>query len=192
MNRSAKFKLITSSAVLLINIICTAFILLFSVETTVLKIVGSYVAVFLVSGIVWAFPIRFYVLSLSFVVFACSLGSCINLYYYVKYYDLFVHFLSGILLFEGGRIIIEVVNNRRGQSYDRVNVGMFSIFFSCTCASVWEIYEFFCDVLINANMQGTKFNTMGDIIAGTLGAVFGLGIFCAVGVYKNKHDKKIK
>lgn len=174
MNKSAKFKIIVSFAVLLINIICTAFVYILSIETTTLKVLGSYVAIFIVSAVVWCFPIRFYVGSLVFVVFACSFGSCMNLYQHLGFYDLFVHFLSGVLLFEGGRIIIEKINNKKKLQSNKALVGLFALFFSCSCAAFWEIYEFLCDVLINAEMQGTKLNTMGDIIAGVLGAAVSL------------------
>jgi hypothetical protein len=183
MIKSAKFKIIVSFAVLLINIICTAFVYFLSIETTTLKVLGSYVAIFIVSTVVWCFPIRFYIGSLVFVVFACSFGSCMNLYQHLGFYDLFVHFLSGVLLFEGGRIIIEKINNKKKLQSNKALVGLFALFFSCSCAAFWEIYEFSCDVLINAEMQGTKLNTMGDIIAGVLGAAVSL-------LFQHRLDKK--
>ncbi|MBQ3549482.1 MAG: DUF2238 domain-containing protein [Clostridia bacterium] len=173
MNKSVNVKIFTSLAVLLLNCICTALVFFVPIESTSLKIIGSFLSIALVSAIVWSFPIRFYIMTLSFVFFASSLGSCLNLYRHLSYYDLFVHFLSGILLFDGGRIIIEYISRRRNLPKDKVNVGLFALFFSCACAAFWEIFEYLCDVFINAEMQGTKANTMGDIIAGVLGAMIG-------------------
>lgn len=177
MNKTNKVKLFTSLAVLLINTACTACVYVFSIETTSLKIIGPFATIFIVSVVTWAFPLRFYVTTQIFLIFASSLGSCVNLYRHVGFYDLFVHYLSGILLFEGGRIIVEFLNKKRNFPDDRLSVGLFSLFFSCSCAAFWEIYEFTCDCLINADMQGTKENTMGDIIAGVLGAFTGLVAF---------------
>lgn len=178
MNKSVNFKVFTSLAVLLLNCICTACVYFVPIESTNLKIIGSFLSIILVSAAVWCFPTRFYVKTLIFVTFASSLGSCLNLYKHLSFYDLFVHFLSGILLFEGGRIIIEYIGHKSKIPKDKVNIGLFSLFFSCACAAFWEIFEYLCDVFINAEMQGTKGNTMGDIIAGVLGAGVGaLGYF---------------
>lgn len=191
MNKSAKLKMIVSVAVLMINVICTAFVYIFSIESTALKIMGSYVAIVIVSAVVWFFPMRFYVVSHIFVVFACSLGSCINLYRHLDFYDIFVHFLSGILLFEGGRIIIEKVNKKRGLSNNRTVIGLFSFFFSSSCAAFWEIYEYLCDVIIDADMQGSKANTMGDIIAGILGAMVSI-VVLRLFLLRRDNEKKFK
>lgn len=171
MNKTNRIKLFTSLAVLLINLVCTACVYIFPIETSVFKIIGSFAAIFIVSIAVWVFPVRFYISSLIFVVFASSLGSCVNFYYYFDAYDKIVHYLSGLLLFEGGRIIIEYINRRRKLIEDRVVVSAFALLFSCSCAAFWEIYEYISDCLINSNMQGLNCNTMGDIIAGVLGAV---------------------
>ncbi len=186
MNKTNKIRIFTSLAVLLMNLVCTACVYAFSIETTDLKIVGSFAAIVVVSIAVWVFPIRFYITTLIFVLFASSLGSCVNLYHHVGFYDLFVHYLSGILLYEGGRIIIEFINSKRNLSNDRVTVSLFSTLFSCSCAAFWEIYEFISDCLINADMQGTKQNTMGDIIAGVLGAFTGFVAFFLVKKIKDK------
>ncbi len=174
MNRSNKIRIITSLAVLMLNCICTALVYFVPIESTFLKVVGSFASIIIVSAVVWRFPIRFYVVTLCFVAFASPLGSCLNLYRHVEFYDLFVHFLSGILLFEGGRIIIEFISKYRGIKKDSAVNTAFAFFFSCSCAAFWEIFEYLCDVLINAEMQGSKANTMGDIIAGVLGAAVGV------------------
>lgn len=186
MNKTKKIKLFTSLAVLLINLMCTACVYAFDIRTTTLKIIGSFVAVVLVSLVTWIFPLRFYVTTQGFVVFASSLGSCVNLYQHVGFYDLFVHYLSGVLLFEGGRIIVEFLHKKRRLPDDKWAVGLFALFFSCSCAAFWEIYEFTCDSLINAGMQGTKENTMGDIVAGVLGAFTGLAAFSLIKKIKDE------
>ena len=171
MKSKYKYQLIASVAALLLNTLCTAIVFIFGIETTALKIIGSFASIIIVSAVAWMFPLRFYMLAMGFVFFAASLGSCVNLYRHVGFYDLFVHYLSGVLLAEGGRIIIDFVCKKRKLPDDGIVKNLFALFFSCACAGFWEIYEFTADCLINADMQGSKVNTMGDIIAGVLGAV---------------------
>ena len=177
-----------TAAVLILNGICTACVYIFDIETTALKIAGSFISIIIVSLAAWAFPTRFYMLALGFVFFAASLGSCVNLYRHVGFYDLFVHYLSGVLLAEGGRIIIDFVFRKRNLSDDGLVKNLFALFFSCACAGFWEIYEFTADVLIDAQMQGSKGNTMGDIIAGVLGALTYFLIFL---IFRNEKKNKI-
>ncbi len=177
MNKEVKTKIYASLAVLLLNCICTACVYIFSIETTVLKVVSSFVTVLVVSAAVWLFPLRFYITALIFVFFSSSLGSCVNLYSHIEMYDVIIHYLSGILLFSGGQIIVEYLCNKRCFIADRLAIGLFSLFFSCACAAFWEIFEFYCDVLVGAGMQGTKRNTMVDIIAGVLGAFTGVVLY---------------
>lgn len=136
-----------------------------------MKIIGSFASVIAISAVAWKFPKRFYFLAMIFDVFAASFGSVINLYKTVGFYDRFVHYLSGILLAEAGKIIIDHMFKKRNVKDDSFIKLAFAFFFSCACAGFWEIYEFTADILINANMQGGNANTMGDIISGLLGAL---------------------
>ena len=157
---------------LAVNVTCHIITLIFDVDTTSLKIVGSYAACIISAIVVSRFSFAFYLKTSVFIVFSSSLGSCLNLYHHVETYDLFVHFLSGILLVEFGAIIIKKIAEYTRVELNSIYMNLFAFFFSCSCAAFWEIYEYLSDVLINAQMQGSKANTMGDIIAGVLGAVF--------------------
>ena len=99
-SKDMKFRLIISAAGLLITVICTILSVFTSIETTSVKIIGSFVSVVIVSAVTWKFPKRFFVLAILFDIFAAALGSVINLYKYIGFYDRFVHYLSGILLAE--------------------------------------------------------------------------------------------
>ncbi len=106
-SKDMKFRLIISAAGLLITVICTILSVFTSIETTSVKIIGSFVSVVIVSAVTWKFPKRFFVLAILFDIFLlAALGSVINLYKYIGFYDRFVHYLSGILLAEAGMIII--------------------------------------------------------------------------------------
>ena len=171
-----KCRIAASAAALGVTGICTVITCLTPIETTTMKVVGSFASVLAVSAAAWKFPKRFYYLALIFDFFAAALGSVINLYRSVGFYDRFVHYLSGLLLAEAGVIIIEYLFRKRQIKSDSLIRLVFAFFFSCACAGFWEIYEFTADILIKANMQGDNSNTMGDIVSGVLGA---LTYFCA-------------
>ncbi len=163
---------LTASAVSFAAVIfCTAAALLSPIETTTAKIAGSFISAAVVSLAAWKFPRRFYFSALIFHFFAASLGSVINLYKYVGFYDKLVHYLSGILLAEAGMMIAGFIFKKRRLPDDIPAKLTFSFFFSAACAGFWEIYEFTADALLGLNMQGGNSNTMGDIISGVLGAL---------------------
>lgn len=166
-----KFRYLTVVAALLLNVVCTVLVFWLDIETTSLKIFGSYIAILIVTVLGWKFPLKFHVKAFVFVFLAASLGSCVNLYRHVDIYDLLVHYLSGILLAECGLIVFQYITATRGAKNDYLIETLFSFFFSSSCAGFWEIYEYTADCIIGAGMQGTKENTMGDIIAGVLGAL---------------------
>lgn len=166
-----KFRTIISAAGLLITVICTILSVLTPIETTSVKIIGAFVSVFIVSAVTWKFPRRFFALAMIFDIFAAGLGSVINLYKYIGFYDRFVHYLSGILLAEAGMIIISFIFKKHRIKKDILVMLAFSFFFSSACAGFWEIYEFTADNILNINMQGNNLNTMGDIVSGVIGAV---------------------
>lgn len=167
----SRSKIAASVITLCITGICTAAAFLIPIETTAMKIAGSFASVIAISAAAWKFPKRFYFLAMIFDVFAASLGSVINLYKTVGFYDRFVHYLSGVLLAEAGMIIIDHLFRSRNIKDDIFIKLSFAFFFSCACAGFWEIYEFTADILINADMQGGNTNTMGDIVSGVLGAL---------------------
>ena len=138
-SKDMKFRLIISAAGLLITVICTILSVFTSIETTSVKIIGSFVSVVIVSAVTWKFPKRFFVLAILFDIFAAALGSVINLYKYIGFYDRFVHYLSGILLAEAGMIIISFIFEKRSIKKDIPVMLAFSFFFSSACAGFWEI-----------------------------------------------------
>ncbi|MCI7803866.1 MAG: hypothetical protein MR503_02145 [Oscillospiraceae bacterium] len=168
---NTKYRLTVSALTLLVTLLCMAAALLIPLETTTVKIVGSLASVFIVSAAAWKFPTRFYLFAMLFDIFAAALGSVINLYKYIGFYDRFVHYLSGILLAEAGMLIISYIFSVRKIEKDNLIMMLFAFFFSASCAGFWEIYEFTADNLLKTNMQGANNNTMGDIVSGVLGAV---------------------
>lgn len=187
--KDAKVKIVISAISIVITFICTAIALMIPLKTTNMKIIGAFASIFLISIVTWKFPKRFYIIAILFHFFAASLGSVINLYRYLEFYDKIVHYLSGIILAEAGMIIMTYIFKKHSLKNDNILKLLFAFFFSAACAGFWEIYEFTADNLLNINMQGGNSNTMGDIISGVLGALTYSSIMHAV--YKRKSSKNI-
>lgn len=188
--KETRIKLFASAAALCITALCVVIVYITPIETTGMKITGAFISVAVISAAAWKFPVRFYIPAMIFDVFAAALGSVVNLYRYVGFYDKFVHYLSGILLAEAGMILISYLFKKRSIKNDRAVKLLFSFFFSASCAGFWEIYEFTADNLIKTNMQGGNKNTMGDIISGVLGALTYCLVSLAVCREKNKERRK--
>lgn len=187
--KDSKIKIVISAISIGITLICTAIALMIPLKTTNMKIIGSFASIFLISIVTWKFPKRFYIIAILFHFFAASLGSVINLYRYLEFYDKIVHYLSGIILAEAGMIIITYIFKKHSLKNDNILKLLFAFFFSSACAGFWEIYEFTADNLLNINMQGGNSNTMGDIISGVLGALTYSTIMYAI--YKRKSSKNL-
>ncbi len=174
-----------AAAGLLAVTVCVILALQIPLETTATKIIGSYVSLVLLTAVLWRFPRWFYLLSIVFHFLATSLGSVINLYHYLDFYDRAVHYCSGILLGAGGLLIFCWLFQRCQQPAHRKLMLICAFFFSSACAGFWEIYEFTADQILDGNMQGDNLNTMGDIVSGVLGAL----TFTVIGFLPIKRNK---
>ena len=123
-------KLTVSLIVLALTVLAAIITRLTGLETTSAKLIGSFAAVFLLTGVVWRFPFRFYCMAFGFEVLAAVLGSALNLYHYLGFYDKFVHYTSGIVLAEGGLILINALAGRRHTPAEPLLCRLFSMFSS--------------------------------------------------------------
>ena len=142
---------------LAINMFCHLLTVIFHIPTTFLKLGGSYLGVAAAAVALCFLPLRFHIIAQIFMVAAASVGCGMNMYTYLPIYDLVIHYLSGIVLAFGGW---EIIKNK-----------YFALTFSWAGAGLWEIFEFFCDVLLHAGMQGAIMDTMTDMVAGFLGGI---------------------
>lgn len=170
MNKNV-LRLITVVSALVINTLCCIYAYMSGIEDNALRFAGSYAAFAIVSVLTWRFPLKLSLLSLIFVFLASSLGSVLNLYATVGIYDRVVHYLSGVILAFAGYYVCELLFKAK-EIKDNGDFAkdLFALLFSCACAGFWEIYEFTVDMLLDMGSQGDNFNTMGDIVAGVLGA----------------------
>lgn len=124
-----------------------------------------------------------------FIFLAQFLGSVVNLYNKVWWYDLFMHFISGILT---SFLALEVLcwfNNYKEKN--KIFNALFIISLSLMIAVLWEFCEFTADTLFGMNVQhnmetGVK-DTMQDMLVAFLGSI----IVSVLYLIKTKVFKKI-
>ena len=121
----------------------------------------------------------------AFIFLADFLGCVVNLYNTLSWYDLFVHFLSVVITFLFGIIILKRMNGY-DKKYKIMNT-IFALGVVAIIAVLWEIFEFGADNILKTNLQhnlDTGVNdTMSDMIVATLGGFIGM-IFFLINVNK--------
>ena len=149
----------------------------------------------------------------AFVFCAMFLGEILDFYTLISWWDILLHFSSGVMFGIVGYYLFISLNRDREvrQRLNPLGAVLFSVFFSIACGAVWEIFEFAADSLIGANMQRWQsnlpiesltaminstnnsnpglVNTMKDIIADTFGALFSVGIILPLVSHNNTYCK---
>ena len=117
----------------------------------------------------------------SFIFGTIFLGYIADFYNRVPLWDKFLHFQSGLLLGLTGYVLIYILNEHKKIKLNLSPgfISFFAVVFSMAIGVVWEIMEFVTDILMqDSYWQGvTAVDTMGDLIADTVGAL----IFSIIG-----------
>lgn len=108
---------------------------------------------------------------LSFIFLAHFLGSILNLYKYIDWFDTFVHFLSGILTFYIAYFLLERTNNHNPKN-KLINF-LYLLGVVALIAVSWEIIEYIGDLLFNANYQHSIETGVGDTMCDMIVAMLG-------------------
>ena len=108
-----------------------------------------------------------------FMICAHFIGSIVNLYNNTWWYDLFMHFVSGIVTTILALVILKWFNMYKKEK-KLFNV-LYMIMFTLLVASLWEFLEFGADTFLNMNVQhnidtGVK-DTMEDMLIAFLGCI---------------------
>lgn len=116
---------------------------------------------------------KFEFVYIIFIILSQFLGSCLNLFNIVWWYDLFTHFLSGVFTGILSFVILKFLNKFDYKS--KVFNILFIISFSLMVASFWEFGEFTFDTLFGMNVQhsietGVK-DTIEDMLIATFGSI---------------------
>ncbi len=124
-------------------------------------------------------PYTFQLLVVAFVFATLVLGEGRDFYQRFWWWDIALHFFSGLLLGALGFMLIYLLNED-----DRVHLSMrpgfmalFAFCFALSLGALWEILEFGVDLIFGTHMQkpmlgdpSGKMDTMIDLVVDTLGA----------------------
>lgn len=91
-----------------------------------------------------------------------------NNFYAIPNWDTFLHTLSGILTFILGYMLFLVLNDYKTDNVNKNVIVVFSLVFGIACTAVWETWEFFTDQTFGLMAQISLFDTMKDIITGSI------------------------
>lgn len=112
-----------------------------------------------------------------FLLLAMVMGSILNFYYKIWWFDLFTHFISGILTSIVAFILLQeskLVN----KQYKWFGF-LFIIVFTTSIAAGWEYFEFFCDKVFHEDAQWVAKTGVDDTMTDMLIATFG-GILVSI------------
>lgn len=118
-------------------------------------------------------PVEIDFLVIIFIYAALFLGEVNSFYHTVWWWDLALHFSSGILLGITGFLLVHALNKDRKihVHLGRKFVSLFSFSFAIAIGVLWEIFEFFMDYTFGFNMTKSGLpDTITDLIVNTLGA----------------------
>lgn len=152
------------------------------------KLIGSltlYIIILLPTIIKKVFKIKIpFSVEFAFLIFiflAQLLGSVMNFYTLIYWYDSLIHFISGILTALLALLLLILFNKYDKKSLVFNIIYMFAI--TLMVASCWEIFEFSADNLLGGNAQRIEtgvIDTMKDIICAFLGCT----IVCILYAYE--------
>lgn len=120
-----------------------------------------------------------------FVFMADFLGCVVNLYNMVWWFDIFIHFLSGIFTFMIGVFLLNKIKIGDDNFWFRM---FFGICFVSLIALGWELFEFGADKLLGMDLQHNVDTGVHDTMIDMLVA-FGGGVLSVVG-YCMFHKRK--
>lgn len=129
-----------------------------------------------------------------FIILAQFLGSVVNLYNTTWWYDLFAHFISGVLTSILALVVMDWfgVYNEKKKGFNF----LFIICFTLMVASIWEFLEYGADTFLKMNVQHSiekgVSDTMEDMLIAFLGSIIvGVSYLLESKIGKNGFLKKV-
>lgn len=108
-----------------------------------------------------------------FLILALVFGSILNFYDKIWWFDLFTHFVSGVLCSIVAFILLK--ENNIIKKNNKLFCFIFILMFTIGIAAGWEYFEFFCDKIFDGDAQWvieTGVNdTMTDMLIASLGGI---------------------
>jgi hypothetical protein len=127
---------------------------------------------------------RLYDLGFTIALILTGWGEALGLYDAWKPYDNVVHFVVPMLCSQVAYIAlarIEVLPDMRERFTPHRYAGIFTVTMALGVAigGIWEIFEYTSDMLFGSNLQLSNRDTVGDLIADTLGSATGGALLVA-------------
>ena len=132
-------------------------------------------------------PLNGQLFTALFIFGAQYLGTYLQFYAIFHWWDMLLHFVSGLLLAYWG-VVITLPLDREGVLFEKRGLLIWLTFLSGSAsAALWEIMEFLGDRYLGTFAQlGSLSDTMADIICGTIGG----GLFALYVWFCMKYHKK--
>lgn len=125
---------------------------------------------------------------LLFIFLAQFLGSGVNLYKYVPWFDTFTHFVSGILTCFIAIILLHLFHQSPKKKILFNITYILGIVF--LVAGLWEFFEFGMDQLTGSNLQHSMETNVTDTMNDMLAAFTGSILFIITYLYEMLTEKK--
>lgn len=132
-----------------------------------------------------------------FIFFGYFLGSIMKWYGKIAYYDVIIHFTSGVL-----SAMVAYYIYKMFQKKEEVGITvLFILSITALVASAWEIFEFVCDKIFQKDAQNVLTSgvddTMTDIIAAFLGSILYILLYifqqkCKKGKIMKKYIQEVE
>lgn len=166
----------------LLMLLGTGYLIIFSYESdrifTYLTIIPIILFPFLLRKTRYCFFDKEYFLYYLFMFLSEFLGYVFNLYECISWYDSFIHYCLGIVVFLLGLFILKRTSSKKIYFLFEM---IFSICFVMFVASVWEFFEFGIDVICGLDFQDVAqtgvADTMIDMLVAFCGGLVSLGYF---------------
>ncbi len=127
-------------------------------------------------GEVLRFPVEFELMMVFFLICTLVLGEGAHFYEKFWWWDIFLHSFSGIIFSFIGFLIIYSLYIKEKIKSPVIVIALFSFSISLAIGALWEIFEFTMDSFFSQwslqKMQPSLLDTMQDLIADAVGAVF--------------------
>lgn len=146
----------------------------------VLAIMAATISPALVSRLLgMGIPQGLQILAIAFLFAAFFLGEIRGYYLRIWWWDIALHFISGLLLGIVGFLLVHALNEdaRITKRMHPQFVAFFAFTFAVACGALWEMFEFVVDLRLGTQMQKPGQNdpsgltdTMWDMIVDTIGA----------------------
>ena len=122
-----------------------------------------------------------------FMIFAHFIGSIVNLYNTTWWYDIVMHFISGLVTAVIGLLVLNwfKMYKKSNKLFNALYIIMFVLFI----ASLWEFLEYGIDVFLNQNMQHVIETGVSDTMQDMLVAFLGSVIISFIDLYSDKIEK---